>query len=306
MKHTLGLVLAIVAIFFVTQIIGLYTLTFYVDIQKTAETGRTEIYSDRYIIEPPTTDDTFSFAYIMLGILIGTALALLLLRFKKLMLWKFWFFISVAICLSLGLWPYINILLDYFGVGNSQLVSISTVIFSALLAFLKITKPNVLIHNLTEVFIYTGIAVLLVPVLNMVSVVLLLALVSLYDMWAVWKTRHMVNLAKYQVSANTFAGLRIPYSSFKLQTAHLDTTQKPSERGEKQAILGGGDIAFPLLFSGVVLKLTASFTAAVTVSGFAAISLLLLFVFAKKQNFYPAMPFISLGCLLGWLVAWWL
>jgi hypothetical protein len=32
------------------------------------------------------------------------------------------------------------------------------------------------------------------------------------------------------------------------------------------------------------------------------IALTLLFVFAKKGKFYPAMPFLTAGCLLGWVI----
>jgi hypothetical protein len=32
------------------------------------------------------------------------------------------------------------------------------------------------------------------------------------------------------------------------------------------------------------------------------IALGLLFVFAKKDKFYPAMPFVAAGCLVGWAI----
>ncbi len=40
------------------------------------------------------------------------------------------------------------------------------------------------------------------------------------------------------------------------------------------------------------------------ISIFAAIALLLLFVKATKDKFYPAMPFISAGCFAGLAVIW--
>ena len=49
------------------------------------------------------------------------------------------------------------------------------------------------------------------------------------------------------------------------------------------AILGGGDIVFPLILAGVVMSVLGLIQAAI-VSVFAALSLLLLFVFAKKDN----------------------
>ena len=32
----------------------------------------------------------------------------------------------------------------------------------------------------------------------------------------------------------------------------------------------------------------------------AGLGLLLLFLYSKKDTFYPAMPFISMGCFAGW------
>ena len=102
-------------------------------------------------------------------------------------------------------------------------------------------------------------------------------------MIAVWKTKHMVKMAKFQTESKLFAGLLVPYGKNKV------------------AVLGGGDIGFPLLFSGVILK-SFGIMEAYIVSVFAALALLLLLVFSEKKKFYPAMPFISAGCFLGLLV----
>ena len=68
-----------------------------------------------------------------------------------------------------------------------------------------------------------------------------------------------------------------------------------------EAMLGGGDIGFPLLFSGVILK-TLGLNQALIVSLCSALALLFLFIIAEKKKFYPAMPILSLGCLIGYLV----
>ncbi|MBS3145707.1 hypothetical protein J4414_02800 [Candidatus Woesearchaeota archaeon] len=109
-------------------------------------------------------------------------------------------------------------------------------------------------------------------------------LISIYDMYAVWKSKHMIKLAKFQSKLKTFAGLFIPYEK------------------NKAAILGGGDIAFPLLFAGVVL-LEKGLYPSILIIVYSALALFLLFLFGKKKKFYPAMPFISLGCFLGYLVS---
>jgi presenilin-like A22 family membrane protease len=76
----------------------------------------------------------------------------------------------------------------------------------------------------------------------------------------------------------------------------------------KSAILGGGDIAFPLMFSGSVMtwllesgvSKNLAFFESLIVPLFAGIALLLLLLKSKKDKFYPAMPFITAGCLIGY------
>ncbi|MEM4337110.1 MAG: hypothetical protein QXG86_03835, partial [Candidatus Woesearchaeota archaeon] len=73
--------------------------------------------------------------------------------------------------------------------------------------------------------------------------------------------------------------------------------------------LGGGDIGFPLIFAGVtmkglIIKMTEfqSFFLASIICICATISLLILLIKSKKDRFYPAMPFISLGCFIGYAI----
>ena len=40
---------------------------------------------------------------------------------------------------------------------------------------------------------------------------ILLVLISIYDMIAVWKSKHMITLAKFQLDTKSFAGLAMNY-----------------------------------------------------------------------------------------------
>ena len=84
------------------------------------------------------------------------------------------------------------------------------------------------------------------------------------------------------------------------------------EKEVKSAILGGGDIAFPLLFAGAIMtwliqqgiSKELAFFQSLIVSFFAGIALFVLLLKSKKDKFYPAMPFISLGCFIGLAVVY--
>ncbi len=192
-----------------------------------------------------------------------------------------------------------------------------SLILAGILAYFKIMKSGPVLHNITELLMYAGIAFLFIPLFETlwVSVVLLLA-ISIYDMYAVWKSKHMIRLAKFTSEANLFAGLAIPYkatqkkkqATTRKQAVPMKDTKTTSKRTrQKQAILGGGDIVFPLLFAGSILNilimdgmgtsLALLYTSIVPIT--TTIALTLLFYKGKKDRFYPAMPFLTAGCFAG-------
>ncbi len=289
MKHSLKITLAIILLFLASQLIGLLVINKYVDAQKTAETGET-VYKDLpYDFERPDVSPTGSVLLILGLVFIGTLLILVLIRFRGKTLWRVWFFLSVLLALSIALSAFIP---SRIALG-----------ISIILATLKIFRPSVVIHNLSELFIYGGIAAIFVPILNLPAVLAMLVGISLYDAYAVWKSKHMVKLAKFQVSSRVFSGLFIPYQLAKKELKKQKGLAKFRLKKEKtkNAILGGGDIGFPLIFAGVVMK-SAGFYNALIIPVFAAIALLFLMVKAEENKFYPAMPFISVGCVVGYLV----
>ncbi len=313
MKHTLKITILLVLIFILAQVVGLAIINQYINIGETKRTGKTVVNEGTYNItglSPPTVEnESYSWIYIMGAVLFGTVLVLLIVRFRKRRLWKLWFFLSVITCLTVALAPFVEMIVKR--IGLAQYALLITILISGILSIYKIFKPNVYVHNLTEIFIYGGLAALIVPIINTVSAVALLIAISLYDMYAVWHSKHMVTMAKFQAKSRIFAGLMINYEKQEAPAgqkrvevtdapvAKRSTHEKGTAKKARSAILGGGDIAFPLLFSGVVMKTTASYISPLIVTVFAAASLLTLFMIGKSNRFYPAMPFISAGCFIG-------
>ena len=283
MKHSWKITSILIAFFLIAQIFNILTLSRSINIKATAESGTTHIRQDRYIIQPAGVDNTLSFLYILFGVLIGTLLLLLIIRFNKLNLWKLWYFLAVFIALSVVFFPYLSFL---------RYAAILSYGLAFIIAWFKLKWQNTYFYNIVEVLVYTGISVLFVPFLNMLSAFLLLLLISFYDMFAVWKSKHMVKMATFQSKAKLFSGLMIPKGKI---------TQKGGKR-VSAAILGGGDVAFPMLFIGTYLKYSGSFLGSFIITGTTTLALLLLFVFARKDRFYPAMPFITSGCIIGYLL----
>jgi len=162
-------------------------------------------------------------------------------------------------------------------------VSQYVALFLALLGtYFRVIKPNIIVHNISEIFIYGGLAAIFVPILSIFSISILLILIAVYDMYAVWKSKHMVKLAKFQSKVKLFAGIMIPYGK------------------KRVAILGGGDIGFPLLFAGVVVSEFGLLGLLVPLV--VGLSLFLLLYYGDKNKFYPAMPFLAAGCFVGYFL----
>lgn len=283
MKHALRITILLILLFLLTQIIGLKIISNYITVKEVVkeeiviEDGKEvvkkiivkeEVFDELpYGIERPDIKEKTSYLQIIFAMVVATVLALILLKFQAMRLWKLWFFLSVFFTLLIAFNAFVN-----------QLFAL---MLALVFASFKTFKNNVIIHNFSELFIYGGLAVIFVPVINITSIMIILFLISIYDYIAVWKTKHMVRLAKFQARIKLFAGLLIPY-------------------GNKSAILGGGDLGFPLLFSGVLFK-TYGWNALIAVFT-TTLALAYLLIKSEKSKYYPAMPFLTVGCLLGYMI----
>lgn len=257
MKHNWPVTLIILFVFMAAQLVGLGIIGAYLD--KDLPFG----------MERPEFNKDTSYVPLFSLIVIVTIIILLFRNLRMEILWKLWFLFAVVIALAISF---------------SLFVPQNVAIFLALiLGLMKLLHNNVIVHNFTELFIYGGIAAIFVPVISFKAMIILLVLISLYDMYAVWKSKHMIKLAKFQAKLKIFAGILVPY-------------------GKKAAFLGGGDVGFTLLFAGVVMKTLGPLEALFVVGG-ASIALLLLFYYSEKSKFYPAMPFLTIGCFIGYILA---
>lgn len=238
-----------------------------------------------YTFERPETTGSQTVGLMAFAIVIGTALIFLLMRLNWAFVWKLWFFSAIFGCLTFAFsalmqYPYPFIL-------------------AFILALWRVTKPNFYVHNFTELFMYAGLALIFVPLLTIPSAIIMLLLISIYDAYAVWQSKHMVTLAKFQSSQGMFAGMVVPYSISK--QAPKKTKGKVVMKSVPTAILGGGDMGFPLFFAGAVYaKYALPITFIIPVCALIALGALL--TYGKKDKFYPAMPFISLGCFVGYAI----
>ncbi len=307
MKHNFTITSILLVIFLLSQFLGIAIVYNYIDVQKSMETGKTE-FEALPIGERPQMDEQFSYIPIIIMVIVGTVFVLLLIKYNLQWVWKLWFLTAIVLSLIVAFTAFIPAKYALFG--------------ALLFGLWKVFKPNFWIQNFTELFVYGGLAAIFVPVFNLWSVSILLVLISIYDAYAVWKSKHMITLAQSQAKSKIFAGLLIPYA-IKGKKLFLSKPQEKSKitktaiasktstatkttvtsNKARMAMLGGGDMAFPLLFAGTVLKQWGLWPSLV-IPFFALLGLGALLFWAKEKKFYPAMPFISAGCFLGLGVAW--
>ena len=307
MKHTVKVTLTLAIFFFMAQFVGLLIINQYIDHKKTGETNKVVMKPLPYGFErPEIKNQSISFIYITISIIFGTIIVLLLAKFRKPIIWRFWFFGSVWITLSIALAAFIDSKIAIF--------------LSLAVALLKFLRPNFIVQNISEIFVYGGLAAIFVPIFNLFAAFMLLLLISAYDYVAVFKTKHMISLARFQSDSKVFAGLFIPYKAQNGRDAKTkkieqnnglqlkNSSAKNSAKKTHAAVLGGGDIGFTLIFAGVVMgdlmlkgSMIAGFLKALVIPIFVTIALLVLLLKGKKNKFYPAMPILSIGCFAGYL-----
>ena len=289
MKHNLKITALLLAMFLVTQIIGIYVVNYYSPEDRVLPFG----------LDPPQPEQASDYTSFFSGIIFAFIIAVLLLflftKFKLKFILKAWFFLVIVLALSIS---FIAIL--------PFKATIIALVLAIPLAIIKISGKNFLVHNFTELLIYPGIASVFVPLLNVWTIIALLLLISVYDIWAVWHSGIMQKMAKYQINTlKVFSGFFVPYVSKKVrqQINKWKKTLSKTQLNKKKikgnvAILGGGDIVFPIITAGVMLKTLGLASALLVILG-ATLGLAYLFFAAEKKKFYPAMPFITAGILLG-------
>jgi len=289
MKYDFRTMLTLVLLFFLTQFIGLEIL--YKDISiKIGPTGEKELVHSETVLGPrPEITGWETFAWMLSGIAISTALILIIVWLKKVMWWKGLFFISIFLTISLALGVFMK-------TGYAFILAF-------VIAALKLYRPNLFIHNIAQVLMYAGIAILLVPLFDITWIIALLIVISLYDIYAVFKSKHMVKMALFQTKSKLFAGITIPLRKVK--------KVKGKKMKVREAIIGGGDVAFPLLFAGVVMEslmksasisMGMAFLKVLIIPIIVSLTLLVLLIKGEEGKFYPGMPFITAGCLVAYAI----
>ena len=307
MKHTWNVTILLAVFFFATQVVGLLVINQYIDHKKTAEAHEVVPVDLAYGLERPQIENKdYSWVMVSVAILVGTLIVLLLIKLKTPFLMRIMYMFAIFFTLALAFAAFVN--------------EILAAILALCITIWRVYKPNLIVQNISELFIYGGLAAFFVGFFNVFSAIVLLIVISIYDYISVFKTKHMVEMAKFQLDSKVFAGFHIPYSKEKiLMKEPMRFLSKKENKSSKPvaplaketsvAVLGGGDIGFTLLFAGTVMQrlvlvepTLSAFLKTLIIPFLTTIALLILLFKGQKNKFYPAMPVVTLGCFGGLIV----
>ncbi|VVB76134.1 Signal-peptide peptidase, presenilin aspartyl protease [Candidatus Tiddalikarchaeum anstoanum] len=256
MKYELKTALIILSLFFLSQVIGLFVI------------GQNIKVSGVESLTP--SENTIDALYVLpFSIVIITVVFLILYKLKLDKFLIIWYSLAFITCVSVTLASFIN--------------EIYALIIAVVLLVIRFdAKDDNIFHNMTELLVYAGLSVLLLPSLGMESMIILLILISAYDVFAVNFSKHMIVLAKTQLSLNIFSGFKVKVNN-------------------NIAALGGGDVVLPLILAGIMLRDVSPLSAILVVYG-SFLGLLVLILTGDENKVYPAMPYITAGCILGLII----
>ncbi len=243
-----------------------------------------DILSIQKIKIPEISFWKFIFNFLLATLLIFLIVHFVKIKKKRKILFKLFFIFSVFMggILTLSAW----------------MSDISSLMLMLALIIWWCKYPSVLIQDICIVLGIAGVGSVLGLTLNPNTVIIFLIIFSIYDLIAVYKTKHMIEMAKEMIESRAVLGLIIPsdITGFRGELKEI----KP---GGRFLVLGGGDIAFPLFLCCSMVPYGILKSLVVACFSLFGLSISFLFFLSQKERKpIPALPPIALFSIIGFLI----
>lgn len=219
----------------------------------------------------PEPEAPESSGQIFFYILIMTGIMLFFIKFKLSLIIKILMFLALFVGMNITFWAFFG---DFFS------ILLSIIIF--LLYLWK--RENIILMNCILILTIAGISGYLGASLGILPSLLLLLLLSAYDIIAVFFTKHMVTLAKESKG-------NIPMFSIPIKERFLG--------------MGTGDLAIPAVFTVSVLRdysMNLPLVIITVIGGLLGLISLFFYILKKEKVTLPALPPIAIGLVIGFLI----
>jgi len=269
----------LVGIFIITQVLGLYVGNAYSQGIKAGELAP--------VVENPEAVENSFFFFIY--ILIATAGILLIIKF-----WKNFLKAIEAFVVFFSSW----FVFDFLFPVDIWIFSLGFFL-AIILTSWKMLRPTILSQNTAAIFSGAGVGAMLGASLGILPSIVFMLLLSIYDFVSVFITKHMIYLAKALTERPTAFTVAASHKFKKPVYVGIKKTKKRFHIFQ----LGVGDIVLPLMFSVSVLSKFTILNSILTTIGSTIALIILIFYISKKPRPLPALPFVSLGALSGFLLS---
>lgn len=189
------------------------------------------------------------------------------------------------------------------GIGHAALTLAGpgiAVIAVSLCAVIYYRNPSVLAYDAVLAFGMAGVAAAVGIGFREEALLVIMSLLAVYDVIAVYGTKHMVRLGRTMLRRKVFFAMILPERPSGLKTRTADVS-----RGGGFAFLGTGDLILPALLV-ASSAVTRGFSGTWPIVAGAAVGLLVMnaiFLSQKIRKPMPALPPIAVGAIVGYLIS---
>jgi presenilin-like A22 family membrane protease len=277
----------------------------------------TPIYVDQGLQLTDDPQDVVNPAIYLVFVIAFTAVILVIVRLGREKIVKYIILGAVFTSINYVFWPLLNLVTRAEIAGVSIALAVS-IVLSALMVILLYYYPEWWVIDAVGVAVAAGAAALFGISFGLLPSVLLLAGFAIYDAIAVYRTKHMIDLADSVLDMHLPIMLVVPKSkgySFRKEAARLKEKLKEGE--ERDAMfMGLGDIVIPAVLVISSIRFLPMFPAnaadvfgiapfmfvalGTTVGIFAGYALLMYFVFSGRPQ--AGLPSLNGGALVGFLL----
>lgn len=270
------LLVTMLFLFIIAQILGMFTGAAIIkDIEKNPYVSSMVVTNN--------ADDPMNAVFFILYILLGAVVMVLLIRKFAIfpILFRFIEFMMIASASSITIYAILRLGLDYD--LSTGLAIILSLVFSAV----RLKFPE--LKNAAAIMATAGVGTVFGVSLGLFPLILFLVLLSIYDFLAVFKTKHMVEMANFVVQKNM---------------AFTVTAKAPPEKmgqKEQRIDLGTGDMVAPIMLEVATMAFKPAATIFVFIGAVLSFGLFIGLVY-KKKMVLPALPPIVAGMIIALLI----
>ncbi|VVB98227.1 Signal-peptide peptidase, presenilin aspartyl protease [uncultured archaeon] len=251
-------------LFTLTQVLGFYAGTFI-----TQDAKGNQVIQGLQVVSQPS--EPASVGYLFFYVLLGAAFMYLLVKYYK---GEFLFML-----IEFGVVSFASSIVFYSLIKpflSDTLLSIAiSVALGLALGLLKAALPQ--LKNFAAVMATAGAGAVFGFSLTFYMGLFFMVLLSIYDYIAVFKTKHMVTMAK---------------TLSKREMSFMVTSRQKTEKGEIRLELGTGDMLMPVILETSGFQISPAYAAVVFLAS--VFSLFVLFVLlTRKKAVLPALPIIA-------------